>query len=319
MTAPQQMNSFLNRGLKLSHLQLVAALARAGGMQAAADQLGIAQPAASRLAAEIEHIIGQKIHRRIGKGIELTHAGHALAKRAIRALSEIDDAQSDIAEIGQGLMGNVRIGSVTGPAIEYVLPVLRKARLAMPNVSISVEVATSDVLCGYLAQGELDFVLGRLPLDHHAALFEEHPIALEPVSFIARKDHAMGSVQVSAKQLLEFDWVMPFKGSILHSSIERALRALGLTLPNQTYNTSSFLLTLALVRQSNAIAPIATSVANVFASQNEETSLRVLNTDFEMNVETFSFLKLAGRVFTPATQVVFEMVQDITKIGSTEG
>ncbi|MBL4813591.1 MAG: LysR family transcriptional regulator [Rhodobacteraceae bacterium] len=307
-------NSFLNRGLKLTHLQLIAALARTGGVQLAANQLSIAQPAASRLAMEIERIIGQKIHRRAGKGIELTQAGHALAKRAARILHELEDAQSDISEIGLGHVGNVRIGSVTGPSIKYILPVLRKARLTMPNVSISVEVSTSDILGARLLNGDVDFVLGRLPEGHSPALFEQQPIALEPVSLIARKDHALArAATVSAEQLLEFDWVLPFKGTILFNAIERALHLRGLPPPKQCFNTSSFLLTLALVRQSNAIAPIATSVTDVFADAQEQNALRIIKSDFEVSVEVFSLLKLADRVFTPSTQAVFEMVQDITQ------
>lgn len=307
-------NTFLNRGLKLTHLQLIAALARTGGVQLAADQLSIAQPAASRLAMEIERIIGQKIHRRAGKGIELTQAGHALAKRAARILRELEDAQSDISEIGLGHVGNVRIGSVTGPSIKYILPVLRKARLAMPNVSISVEVSTSDILGARLINGDVDFVLGRLPEGHSPALFDQQPIALEPVSLIARNDHALAhQPHVTTKQLLEYDWVLPFKDTILFNAIERALRMRGLPPPKHSFSTSSFLLTLALVRQSNAIAPIATSVTDVFADAQEHGALQVIKSDFEVNVEVFSLLKLAGRVFTPSTQAVFELVKNITK------
>lgn len=309
-----QPNSFLNRGLKLTHLQLVAAISRTGGMQSAAAQLAIAQPAASRLASEIERIVGQKIHRRNGKGIELTPAGHALAERAIRVLRELEDANSDIAAIGQGLVGNVRIGSVTGPAIKFVLPALREARLAMPKVSISVQVSTSDILGRYLVRGELDFVIGRLPEGYQPSMFDTQPIAQEPVSFIARKEHALlRAKNVTTEQLLEYDWVLPFKGTILHSAIDRALTNRGLLLPTQTYNTSSFLLTMALTQKSNAIAPIATSVANVFAAEGKETSLGVIDTDFAIQVEAFGFLKLTGRVFSPVTQAVFEMLQKVVK------
>jgi DNA-binding transcriptional LysR family regulator len=309
-----QSNSFLNRGLKLTHLQLVAAISRTGGMQSAAEQLAIAQPAASRLASEIERIVGQKIHRRNGKGIELTPAGHALAERATRVLRELEDAKSDISAIGQGFVGNVRIGSVTGPAVKYVLPALREARLAMPKVSITVQVSTSDVLGAYLARGELDFVIGRMPEGYQPSMFDTEPIAVEPVSFIARKEHALlRSQNVTAEQLLEYDWVLPFKGTILHSAIDRALTNRGLSLPTQTYNTSSFLLTMALVQKSNAIAPIATSVTNVFAAQNTDASLGVIDTEFAVQVEAFGFLKLAGRVFSPVTQAVFEVLQKIVR------
>lgn len=315
----QHTDTFLARGLKLTHLQLIAAVSRCGGIQSAADHLGISQPAASRLAAEIEQIVGQKIHRRVGKGIELTAAGVALANRALRALREIGDAQNDILEIGQGMVGTVRIGSVTGPAIEYILPVLQKARLAMPNVSISVEVATSDVLGDYLANGDLDFVLGRMPVGHNPIMFEEVLIDIEPVSFIARRNHALTRAgKTSAKQLLNYDWVLPFEGTVLHLAIEQALRRERLPLPGRTYNTSSFLLTLALVQRSNAIAPIATSVAKIFTDGQEQSKWQKIDTDFEVNVEEFSFLKLADRLLTPSAQAVFEMAKDIAQKSKNE-
>ncbi len=302
----------LSRGLKLSHIRLIAALARTGGMQAAADHLLISQPAASRLAAEIQAIVGQRVHQRSGKGIELTLAGQALARRALRALQEIEDAQKDILEIGQGLVGNVRIGSVTGPAVEYILPALREARITMPNVTISVEVATSDILVDHLALGDLDFVLGRLPADQ-AGLFEQTPIALEPLSIIARNEHPLTRINTAgAEQLLQFDWVLPFKGTLLRTSIEHSLRTRGLDLPTHTFNTSSFLLTLALVRQSNAIAPIATSVAKAFGPQTGQgASLEIIRSDMDLSVEMFSLLKPAKRMFTSSINAVYELVLKI--------
>ena len=50
------MTAFLKRGLKLRHLQLLATLQDSGQLGQAAEDLGMAQPAASRLMAEIEAI-----------------------------------------------------------------------------------------------------------------------------------------------------------------------------------------------------------------------------------------------------------------------
>lgn len=309
MTSSPRSNRLLGKGLKLSHIRLIAALERTGGMRAAAEHMLISQPAASRLAAEIQTIVGQRVHQRSGKGIELTLAGQALAKRALRALQEIEDAHKDILEIGQGLVGNVRIGSVTGPAIEYILPALRQARITMPKVTISVEVTTSDVLMDHLALGDLDFVLGRLAPDQ-AGAFEETGIAVEPLSIVARDEHPLTRIKaVKAEQLLQFDWVLPFEGTLLRTSIENSLRARALAFPAHTFNTSSFLLTLALVRQSNAIAPIATSVARAFAPQaGKGTSLAIIDTDMDLSVEMFSLLKPGKRLFTPSISAVYELV-----------
>ncbi|MBL1436732.1 MAG: LysR family transcriptional regulator [Rhodobacteraceae bacterium] len=315
MTHPRLPLNLLDRGLKITHLRFIAALAQAGGMQRAANHLAIAQPAASRLASELEQILGQKIHRRAGKGIELTSAGRALAGRAKRILQEIDDAEQEISELQSGLAGTVRIGSVTGPAIEFILPVLKDARIIMPSVNITVEVTTSDILASRLAKGELDFILGRIPVDMQPELFEEVPIASEPVSFIARSDHPLVKKEiVSVQDLMTFDWVLPFEGTVLQQTIAQALRQRGHSLPERAYTTSSFLLTLALVRQTNSIAPLATSVATEFAHiDGRSGSLGVISTDLTVSVETFSLLKSSHRQFSPATNAVYSAILKLVK------
>ncbi len=309
------MPSLLSRGLKLTHLRLVSALDQFGAMQAAANHLNISQPAASRLAAEAERIIGKKIHERFGQGLRLTPTGEALALRAGRVLREIGDAERDISELDRGMVGNVRVGAVTGPAIEYVLPLLREARLTLPRISVAVDVGTSDLLGDMLVAGELDFYLGRLPAAHDADFFDQSPIATEPVSIIARTGHPLAqSGRVSAATLLDFDWVLPFEGAILRRTIEDALRSIGCAMPGNIYTTSSFLLTLALVRQSNAVAPLASAVARTFADAGDGTAtLRILPTELQIDVETFYLIKPVARLFSPATQVIFDLTKRIAE------
>ena len=86
------MVELVQKGMKFSHLRFVSALGKENQLSAAAHLIGISQPAASRLAAEIEAIIGIKPFRRVGRGIELTPAGRALAERADRILREMERA-----------------------------------------------------------------------------------------------------------------------------------------------------------------------------------------------------------------------------------
>ena len=94
-------DDLLRRGVKLAHLRLMAALAETGQLGLAADLMGVAQPAASRLLAEVERITGQPVHLRTGRGITLTPMGHALAARAARVVTELRDAGREMAEIGR--------------------------------------------------------------------------------------------------------------------------------------------------------------------------------------------------------------------------
>lgn len=134
MISPRPSDSLTQKGLKLSHLRLLAALADTGQISQAAALLSITQPAASRLLSEVERIVGAPVHCRTGRGMTLTPIGQALALRAQRVQTELRDAARDIAEVTAGEIGHVRIGSVTGPAIDRVLPVLRAAGIAAPLI-----------------------------------------------------------------------------------------------------------------------------------------------------------------------------------------
>ncbi len=305
----------LRHGLKLSHLRLLAALADTGGMGAAAARLGTSQPAASRLAAEAERIAEVQLYRRSGRGIELTEAGRALAFRSHRVLQELGDAARDLTELRAGHAGRVNLGSVTGPAIEYVLPAVRHLRIGHPGISVRVEVATSDVLGPMLLRGEIDFALCRLPDGHDAALFTQRRLATEPLAFTVREEHPLLTDRVpTLSEMLDYDWVLPVEGAILRATIERTLRSVGLPMPSKVLATSSFLFTLAMIRQTNAIAPIARPVAEAFAGiSGSGGTIAILPSPIAIEVEPFALLTRADQVLTPAAEVLFREIAALAR------
>ncbi len=302
------MAAFLKRGLKLRHLQLLASLRESSQLGHVAEELGMAQPAASRLLSEIETIVGHAVHERVGRGLALTDVGASLARRAARVLIELRDAEREISGITAGTQGHVRIGSVTGPAMDRVLPALRHARLALPDVTAEVYVAPSDLLCEQLLNGRLDFVVGRLPADQSPDIFEARLLETEPVSLLVRRGHHLaGRVDLTPEDLLEFDWVMPGQDAILGRTVKARLAELGLPLPPQRLSTSSFLLTLAMMQQSNAIAPIARAVAETFAS-GPDAPYVALPIDLGIEVEPFGLITRAGSSLPPVVMRMIEMV-----------
>ncbi len=305
----------LRRGLKISHLRLLAALAQTGQMSAAADALGISQPAASRLAAEAEHITGVKLYERTSRGIVLTVYGQAFTNRARRMIDEIEHAERELVEIAAGNGGTVHIGAVTGPAVEHILPAIRKARMGLPNVTINMEVATSDVLTDRLLEGSLDFVLARCPPHHSPTRFTMRVVGPEPVSLIVRKGHPLlGRGTVMLGETIDYDWVLPFEGALLRTVMENQLLKRGLSLPRKVLNTSSTLLTIVMVQQTNAIAPMAASVASFFASAAGDASPIVKLPTFDrLEVEPYALMVPAGRRLTPAAQALYDLVSAQTE------
>lgn len=319
------MDRLLKRGIKISHLRLADALMREQQLSSAAQDIGIAQPAASRLASEVERIIGAPLYIRAGRGIEMTPEGLALAHRARRILHEISDADREITELKSGLTGKVSIGAVTGPAIEHVLPALRQARIALPNIQIEVEVGTSDTLGPMLQNGQLDFALARLPKGVDSSMFNMTVVSKEPLSLVARHGHPVlqrsgqpPNSAVPVADLLKYDWVMPDAGAILHNTVSQTLARRGFPLPERVLRTSSFLLVLATISQTNAVAPIATSVAQTFTSYQGDDSgasdtpglVQIIKTDIDFEVEDYGLITRAGSLLPPVAQSVLRLLCD---------
>ncbi|MEO8243803.1 MAG: LysR family transcriptional regulator [bacterium] len=301
----------MRRGLKLSHLRLLSALGDTGQLTQAAAAVGISQPAASRLVAEIERITGHPVHERSGRGIEMTSIGRALALRAQRVQIELDDAARDLAEIAGGGVGHVRIGTVTGAALDRVLPALQVERQLHPNVTIDVIVAASEMLCEQLLSGRLDFALGRIPEGTTGEGLVFSAMETEPVALIARRDHPLlGKGVQTAAAVLAHDWVMPGVESLLTRTVLARLHGLGLPAPPIRLSTPSFLLTLAVLQHSDSIAVVAEATALQFG-HGTDAPFGIIPVDLGIVVEPYGMLSRDRMALPPAAQHLAEVIRDI--------
>lgn len=77
------------------------------------------------------------------------------------------------------------------------------------------------------------------------------------------------------------------------------LRAIGLSEPPGRVATLSFLPTLGILRASDAIAPLATAVADRFAA-GEAAAFAALDAGLGIEVERYGLFNRAGSGLTPA-------------------
>jgi DNA-binding transcriptional LysR family regulator len=294
------------RRLKPLQLRLLAALAETGGLGLAAARIGIAQPAASRLLAEMEELLGLGLHERQGRGLRLTEVGLSLARRAARIEIELADAAREMAEAATGRAGVVRVGAVTGPALSLVMPVLIALQNELPDVRAEVTVATSVTLCELLREGRLDFALAR-PGPAETQL-QARVLAVEPLSLVVRRGHPLLVRPIlSVDDLLAYDWVMGDDETLLTQTVIGRLTELGLPVPKRRISTSSFLFTLALLNQTDAIAPLARPVVESFAG-NPSIPFVSLPIDLGLAVAPFSLVTRAGAQMTPSAQRLADAV-----------
>lgn len=303
------------RDMKLTHLRLLAEIQALGQLGLAAQSLGLAQPAASRLLAEMEGIVGHPVHARDGRGLALTPVGAALARRAARILLELHDAAREVSEAASGTDGHVRIGSVTGPALSHVLPVLAEMRETLPRVTVEVVVATSDILCDQLLAGRIDFALGRINTPALDQMLSISRIGDEPLSLVVRRGHPLLRLAVlTPADTLAHDWVMPEDETLLTRTVLLQLTALGLPPPRRQVSTASFLFTLAILKGSDAIAPLSMPVAQNFASppgMPSDMPFVQLPLDLGLRVAPFGLLRRKGANLPPVADRIAARILDV--------
>jgi DNA-binding transcriptional LysR family regulator len=294
------------RRLKPVQLRLLAELDHTGALGMAAARIGVAQPAASRLLAEMEETLGLSLHERQGRGLKLTQVGQALARRAARIEIELSDAAREIIEAATGRAGVVRVGAVTGPALSLVMPTLIALQREFPDFRAEVTVATSITLSDLLREGRLDFALSRLTPGE--TQLEARVLAVEPLSLVVRRGHPLLVRPIlSLDDLLAYDWVMGDDETLLTQTVVARLKELGLPVPQRRISTSSFLFTLALLNQTDAIAPLATPVVNSFAG-NPSVPFVSLPVDLGLSVAPFSLVTRARAQMTPSAQRLIDAI-----------
>ena len=137
------------------------------------------------------------------------------------------------------------------------------------------------------------------------------PIAPEPVALIVRLDHPLvrrGPVALS--DCLAYDWVMQPKGGLLRRTVETYLLENGYAPPARVLSTSSLLLTLAIISDTNAIAPLARSAADFYATR-EGLGGRVRRLDVagDMAVLPYSIVRRRDAADAPAAARVLTLIR----------
>ncbi|MBO9098425.1 MULTISPECIES: LysR family transcriptional regulator [unclassified Rhizobium] len=303
-------DSLLRNGLKMNHLRMIVMIEDHGQISAAAESMNISQPAASRMLSEMEAIAKTSLYQRVARGVELTPFGLALAKRARKILLELREASREIAELRTGKGGSVHLGAVAAPAISLVVPAIQRVTEAYPGIEINIQVDNSNVLARELLAARHDFIISRIPDELNPRLFTAHQIGIEKACLIVRKGHPLlKKGVVGLADLTGQDWVFQPPGTLLRRRLEDIFISAGVALPENIVNTSSVVLTLAVVCKTDAISPIARDMADFICGQSSQAGEAcILPIDFAIDVKPYSLITARERALPPSALLLYDMI-----------
>ncbi|VCU68447.1 HTH-type transcriptional regulator GbpR [Pigmentiphaga humi] len=252
--------------LRLRHLDLLEALYAAGSVHKAAAQLGMTQPAASKLLVELEEAFGVPLFIRSRRGIAPTPYGTALVQKAGVLLADLEGAREEIAAITRGAKGRVRAGVLQVAQSVLVPRALARMHEENPGVTVMLHEGTSDLLLAGLARGELDCVIGRLMQGSAQTAFRTEVLYEEPIYIVARVGHPLArSTRITAATLARQAWILPPPDAPLRQRIDAYFAEQGLALDVPLAESVSLLANEILLRSTDVLCAMPRGVAQHYA------------------------------------------------------
>jgi DNA-binding transcriptional LysR family regulator len=292
---------------KTRHLLLLLHLHEQRSVLRAAEAANMTQPAASKLIAEMESMLGVPLFERHARGVDPTWYGQVLIRRARSALAEIGRAHDEIDALRNGRMGQASIGTVVNPGTNLVPQAIAAVKREFPDILIRVEMDYSRPLVAKLLDGQLDVVVGRIMGPEGADELEFEPIADEPHSVVVRSGHPL--VQrgtIVHADLAEYGWILPPEASVLRSRLDSMFLEHGLRLPQNIIETASLPVITNLLRDSDLLTALPAESVAPYVQSNQ---LAVLPIDLGVRMEFFGIVRRRDQLLSPAAERVLEALR----------
>jgi len=304
----------IGRRLRLRDLHAFFTVVRSGSMAKAAAQLGVSQPAVSKVVADLEHALGVRLLDRTRKGVEPTLYGRALLKRGLIALDELKQGIKDIESLADPATGQLTIGCADSIAATVLLPIIDRFFAHHPRVALRVDTASSPMFDDPgLRNRKYDLVLARVltPLadlaDDLSAdfLFDDRLV-------VAAGMHARWTRRrkIELAELVDEPWMLAPTDSWSYARLTEVFRAKALSMPKVSLMTYSLPLIFHFLANGPTISIFPYSVMRLHAARD---GLKVLPVDLPIRPWPVAILTLKDRTLSPVAERFIACAREVVK------
>lgn len=215
--------------MTFAQLRAFATVARLGSVSAAAETLGVSEPAVSAAVAALRRDLDDPLFVRSGNGIRLTAGGERLAAAAAEIIGLEGRLRREVGET-RGERGLLRL-AVSPTVAEYVAaPLLDAFTRRQPALEVTQEVAASEDFAVLLGDRRADVALGPAPSPSPGV--EAAPFLRYRLIVVAAPGHALaGARDVPLAALRDERWLVGPAGAEPHSALHGFFYSSGLPDP----------------------------------------------------------------------------------------
>ena len=241
MRATSALNLIKSNRVTQAQLKAFLALAKEGSYAEASAVTGLARASLHRAVTDLEISLSVQLVKRRGRGIEITSAGRAHARRFNLARGELNAARDEVDALKGVDRGRIAIGAMPLCRARVLPSTIISFRNQHPESQVFVAEGSHVELVEPLRDGDLDVLIGALrdpPPGRdlvQTQLFEDHPVILaranHPIHKRADKD--------ALETLCQYEWCIPQPGVPLRERWEAMFHDKGLAAPNVSVECGS--------------------------------------------------------------------------------
>jgi DNA-binding transcriptional LysR family regulator len=192
----------------LRQLEYFVAVAEAGTVTGAAQQVHLSQSAMSTALSDLERAFGVPLLvRHHARGVTLTAAGEELLVAARELLRQADDLDSSARALGEGLTGRVMIGCFAVLAPYVVPPVVAAVDKEFPGLELVPVEETLDALDRGLSDGRFELAV-TYDLGLGDAIERTDLFSVRPHALLAASHRLASADEVSLVELADEPFVL---------------------------------------------------------------------------------------------------------------
>lgn len=211
--------------LNLGQLATFRLVVQRGSFSAAADVLGLSQPAVSLQIRQLEQFLQARLIERTGRGIKATAAGLALLTHGERIEQAVDEAIRSVAAFNQEVSGTITLGMGATACIHLLPPLLQELRQAHPLLRVGVTTGNTLEIVRAIEENRLDLGLVTLPAAGSALAIA--PVMDEEFMFIAAEEQQAQFDTLTPEHLQDWPFIAFSAGSSTRLVIDAWFQAGG--------------------------------------------------------------------------------------------
>jgi len=192
--------------MDIRQLRYFIAIVEEKKISAAAKRLHISQPPLSQQLKAMETELGSTLVERSGKYLVVTEAGNALYKNALEITQLMEEAKTEVMEVGKGLNGRLTIG-VNTFSVNGLSHILEQYQKQFPKITYKIQQNESSLLCQLVRDRIVELAIIRMPLNLDD--FSVRHLCNEPFYFITSRKQTSFDQEVALADIQHYPLLIP--------------------------------------------------------------------------------------------------------------